>query len=371
MQVPLVDLARQHQEIALEVWDGLGEVFETSAFIRGPQVAEFEAEFAAFVGANHCIGVGNGTDALEMALRASGIGHGDEVVVPANTFIASALAVLRAGASVKLVDCDPENYLIDVEAVATAMTHRVRAVMPVHIYGQMAKMDELVEVVGEAVIIEDAAQSQGATRLGKGIGAVSAAAGTSFYPGKNIGAYGDAGAVLTNDDSLADAVRRLGNWGSDRKYHHPQIGFNSRLDTVQAVVLRAKLARLSKWNEQRRAAAERYHKMLSDVEGVSPPVTAAGNVHVWHLYVVRVPDRDRVLGDLRASGVGAGVHYPRPVHLHGAMSDLGYGVGNFPVAEAVSREVLSLPLFPGITEFEQGYVVDKLKVALSKKVSSG
>ena len=365
MRVPLVDLSRQHQEIAVEVAEGLDEVFENTAFIQGPQVAEFEAQFAAFCGVRHCVGVGSGTDALELALRALSIGPGDEVIVPANSFIASALAAVRAGVAVRLVDSDPVTHLIDVAQVDRAISAHTRAVMPVHLYGQIAPIEQLADVVGDVVIIEDAAQSQGATRHDKGIGSFGVVAGTSFYPGKNIGAYGDAGAVLTNEDSVADSVRKLGNWGSDRKYHHPEAGFNSRMDTLQAVVLKAKLARLASWNDERALAAKRYDLMLGDVERVRLPVTLDGNAHVWHLYVVHVPDRDQVLAGLQAHGVGAGIHYPIPIHLQGAMSDLGHGPGDFPVAEAAASSILSLPLFPGITDQEQEYVVERLKTVLA------
>ncbi len=241
--------------------------------------------------------MGNGTDALEMAVRALELGPSDTVIVPANTFIASALGVLRAGARVKLVDCQPDTYLIDPDQAMAAVDSSVRAVMPVHLYGQMAQMESL-QFPERVAVIEDAAQSQGATRHGRGMGSFGRVAATSFYPGKNIGAYGDAGAVLTDDDALADQVRRLGNWGSAQKYHHPELGFNSRLDTVQAVVLSAKLERLAAWNEMRNAAAGRYAELLADEERVTLPVTLDGNLHVWHLYVIRVPRRDLVLARL-------------------------------------------------------------------------
>ena len=252
MKIPLVDLAWQHQEIAEEVMAGLEEVFAATAFIQGPQVRQFEDEFAAFCHVGNCVGVASGTDALEMAVRALGLGPEDEVIVPANSFIASALGVLRAGVKVRLVDCDPDTYLIDVEAVERAMTPKVKAVMPVHLFGQTAPVEQLSDVVGDVPIIEDGAQSQGATRFGKPSGSLGQIGATSFYPGKNIGAYGDAGAVLTDADDLAQLVRNLGNWGSPQKYHHPVVGFNSRLDTVQAVVLKAKLRHLADWNKQRR-----------------------------------------------------------------------------------------------------------------------
>jgi dTDP-4-amino-4,6-dideoxygalactose transaminase len=365
MKIPLVDLAWQHNEIADEISVGLAEVMSATAFIQGRQVGEFEEAFATFCGVRHCIGVASGTDALEMAVRALGIGRGDEVVVPANSFIASALGVIRAGAGVKLVDCHPDTYLMDVDAVERAMGPHVKAVMPVHLFGQTAPVDQLIEIVGDVPVIEDAAQSQGALRQGRPAGSLGRIAATSFYPGKNIGAYGDSGAVLTDDEDLAQDVRNLGNWGSPQKYHHPILGFNSRLDTIQAVILKAKLARLADWNKQRRVAAERYAEMLRAGGRIEPPVVLDGNEHVWHLYVIRVPDRDRVLASMHDDGIGVGIHYPIPMHLQGALSFLGHREGDFPVAESAAREMLSLPMYPGITEEQQEAVVDSLHRALA------
>lgn len=364
MNVPLVDLGWQHREIADEVERGLKGVIENTAFIQGPQVAEFEAAFAEFLGIRHCVGVGSGTDALELSIRALGLGPGDRVIVPANSFIASALGVLRAGADVVLVDCDPDTYLIDVDKAVSAVDSSVRAIMPVHLYGQIAPVELLSDLPERVAIIEDAAQSQGATRHGRGSGSFGRVSGTSFYPGKNIGAYGDGGAVLTNDEQIAEQVRKLGNWGSAQKYHHPELGFNSRLDTLQSIVLSAKLSRLSEWNELRSIAAKLYEQLLEDLEQVRLPEVLEGNQHIWHLYVVRVPDRDRVLSELHQAGVGAGVHYPVPMHLQGALSDLGYGPGDLPVTESSAASMVSLPIFPGITEEQQEYVAHRLRVAL-------
>jgi dTDP-4-amino-4,6-dideoxygalactose transaminase len=365
-RIPLVDLALQHREIATEVERGFAEVCARSAFVLGAEVARFEEEFARFSGVAHCVGVANGTDALELVLRAIDVGPGDEVVVPANTFAATALAVMRAGATPVLVDCDPVHHLIDVEAVRARLGPRVRAVIPVHLYGQMAAMEELGAVAGAAGVhvVEDAAQAHGATRVRTGPGGFGVAAATSFYPGKNLGAYGDGGAVLTSD-AVATRIRALRNYGSDVKYRHPERGFNSRLDTLQAVVLRAKLARLAAWNDARRTAAYRYDELLGGIPGVTLPATLAGNTHVWHLYVVRVPERDRVLARLAAAGIDAGVHYPVPLHLHGAFAGLGHRAGDFPVAEAAAAAVLSLPIFPGITPAQQERVAAALRAALA------
>ncbi|HJK98092.1 MAG TPA: DegT/DnrJ/EryC1/StrS family aminotransferase [Polyangiaceae bacterium LLY-WYZ-14_1] len=364
--VPLVDLGAQHREVADQVRKGWEEVLAKTAFVLGPAVTDFERAYAGFVGVDHCIGVGNGTDALEIAMRALGIGPGDEAILPANSFIATALAVARAGATPVLVDVDPVHQLIDPAQVAAALTPRTKALVPVHLFGQCAPMGPLVALARDRGLhlLEDAAQSQGARQDGQPAGGFGVASGTSFYPGKNLGAYGDAGAILTDDPEVATRCRNLRNYGSDVKYHHPETGFNSRLDTLQAVVLRAKLDRLSDWNAARRAAAARYDELLGDLPEVARPATAPGNEHVWHLYVVRVPDRDQVLARLQAEKIGAGIHYPVPIHLQGAFAHLGRGQGSFPVAEAAAREILSLPLFPQITEAQQARVVDVLGRAL-------
>jgi dTDP-4-amino-4,6-dideoxygalactose transaminase len=265
-----------------------------------------------------------------------------------------------------LVDCDPVHHLIDSERVTARLGLRTRAVIPVHLYGQMAPLEALAELLRgrDITVVEDAAQAQGARRHGRVAGGVGAIAGTSFYPGKNLGAYGDGGAVLTASDDLARRARALRNYGSEVKYAHPEIGFNSRLDTLQAVVLRAKLRRLAAWNAARRAAAERYDRLLAGVRGVTLPATLAGNEHVWHLYVVRVPDRDRVLARLAEAGIGAGIHYPVPLHLQGAFAGLGHRRGDFPAAEAAAAEVLSLPIFPHITPEQQERVASTLAAAV-------
>ena len=368
ISIPLVDLRVQHREIEDEVRRGFDDVLAKSAFILGPPVAEFEAEFARFSGVEHCIGVANGTDAVELALRAVGVGSGDEVILPANTFIASALAVLRAGARPVFVDADPVHHLIDVDQVVRAMGARTRAILPVHLYGQLADMERLQAIAADAGIslVEDAAQCHGATRNGRAAGSLGALAATSFYPAKNLGAYGDAGAVLTNEQAVAARLRCLRSYGSDQKNHHPEVGFNSRLDTLQAVVLLAKLKRLAGWNEQRRRAAAYYGALLADVDGIGLPKTLDGNEHAWHLYVVRVPERDRIVKALSAVGIETGIHYPIPVHLQGAFSQLGHEPGDFPVSERAAEEVLSLPLYPGIREEQQMSVVEQLRKSLGE-----
>lgn len=358
MWIPLVDLGAQQAEIDGEVQVGLKQVFADTAFIGGPAVGEFEHAYAEAVGVKHCIGVANGTDALELALRAAGVCPGGEVIIPANTFIATAEAIARIGARPVPVDVDPTHLLIDPEKVADAVTSRTQTIVPVHLFGQTAFVEQLEPIARgcRAAIVEDAAQSQGARRHGRAAGSLGLAAGTSFYPGKNLGAAGDAGAVLTDDDEVAALVRLCSAHGSARKYHHEVVGMNSRLDTVQAIVLNAKLPRLSTWNRRRRQAADRYAELLRDVPGVRLPVTAPGNEDVWHLYVIRVSERDRVLRALNDAGVGAGIHYPVPVHLTPAFAHLGYGPGSFPVAEQAAKEILSLPIHPHITVQEQEYV---------------
>jgi dTDP-4-amino-4,6-dideoxygalactose transaminase len=359
-RVPLVDLQAAHAEVAEEVELGFKRVISATAFVGGDEVAGFEREYAAFTGIPHCVGVANGTDALELALRAVGVGPGSEVILPANTFVATAEAVARAGARPVLVDMDPDSYLIDVDAALAAVTPATRAVLPVHLYGQLAAVERLAEGLAgsDVTIVEDAAQCQGATRHGRGAGSWGIAA-TSFYPGKNLGAYGDAGAVVSTDEALATTVRTLANHGGLAKYVHELAGCNSRLDALQAVVLRAKLAKLSAGNAARRAAAARYHDLIGALD-VRRPATLAGNEHVWHLYVVQVADRDRVLRGLGDEGIGAGIHYPVPVHLTPAFAHLGYRAGAFPHAEAAAGRILSLPLYPQITGDAQARVVDAL-----------
>ncbi|HTJ67730.1 MAG TPA: DegT/DnrJ/EryC1/StrS family aminotransferase [Actinospica sp.] len=372
MTVPLVDLAAAHAEVAEEVGAGFERILRTTAFVGGAEVAEFEQEYAAFGGVRHCVGVANGTDALELALRAVGVRQGDEAVLPANTFVATAEAVARIGARPVFVDCDERTALLDVEAVACAVGPRTRAVLPVHLYGQLAPIEWLrVELAGaDVAIVEDAAQCQGATRLGRRPGERGVAA-TSFYPGKNLGAYGDAGAVLTDDPAIATAVRTLANHGGRTKYDHEVAGCNSRLDALQAVVLRAKLRRLATWNAARRVAAARYDGLLAGDDRVERPAVLEGNEHVWHLYVVKVGERgagsaarDMALKRLNADGIGAGVHYPVALHRTRAFEYLGYRRGAFPVAEDAADRSLSLPLHPHITADQQERVVEALRAAV-------
>ena len=365
--IPLVDLGIQHAQIRDEVAEGWARVLDTGAFTDGPDVAAFEAEFARFSGAAHTIGCASGTDALEIALRAAGVGSGDGVIVPAHTFAATAEAVIRMGARVEFADVDPVTMLLDPDAAETSVTRRTAAILPVHLYGQIAPMAALAELATRKglVLVGDAAQSHGAKGAGHGIATGVAAAATSFYPGKNLGAYGDGGAVVTDNDEVARLARSISHHGVEEdRYLHVRHGFTSRLDTLQAVVLRAKLRRLAAWNGQRRAAAAIYHELLADHDDVRLPVALPDNEHVWHLYPIRVESRDAVLDGVRATGIGAGAHYPVPLHLQRAFSSPSTPRGAFPVAERAAASVLSLPLYPGITEADQVRVVDELSRVL-------
>jgi len=364
--IPLVDLRAAHAEVAAEIQAGFEDVIAHTAFIKGETVAAFEREYEAFTGVAHCVAVANGTDAVELSVRAAGIPAGSEVVMPANTFVATAEAVVRAGARPTFADVDPDQLLLDPRSLKGALTPETSAVLPVHLFGQLAPMAAIAEVATqqECVIIEDAAQAHGAAQDGRPAGAFGLLAGVSFYPGKNLGAYGDAGAVLTESAEHARQVRLLGDHGTERRYEHLTIGFNSRMDAFQAVVLRAKLRRLAAANEARRQAASRYSSLLADVPSVILPQTAPGNEHVWHLYVLRVPRRDHVLRSLQEDGIQAAIHYPVPVHLQPAFRYLGYGPGDFPVAEAAAGQLLSLPLYPQITEEQQVRVADAVRRAL-------
>jgi dTDP-4-amino-4,6-dideoxygalactose transaminase len=365
-KVPFLDIASQQAEIMDEVLPVWQAQFAGAAFIGGPEVAAFEQEYAQYIGVEHVIGVSNGTDALELSFRAVGVGPGDEVIMPANTFVATAEAASRIGATPVFVDVDPQYLLIDPDAIEAAITDRTRAIAPVHLYGQTAPMKEVLSVAASAGIpvVEDAAQSQGASSPAGRAGALGTVAATSFYPGKNLGAAGDGGAVLTNDSDIAAVVRNLAAHGSSVKYVHDRIGMNARLDAVQAPVLRAKLRRLDAWNAARRAAAEQYARLLADEHRVTTPISYPGNDDVWHLYVIQVDDRDRVMAQMLEQGIGVALHYPTPVHLTDAYAGLGYQRGQFPVAEAAASHILSLPMFPHLTIEQQQGVVQELRCAL-------
>jgi dTDP-4-amino-4,6-dideoxygalactose transaminase len=328
----------------------LHDVLESAVFIKGREVALFEEEFAAFCGAKACVGVGNGTDALYLTLRALGIGPGDDVITVANTFIATAEAVSLTGASPVFVDVRPDTLGIDPEQVENAISSRTRALLPVHLYGHPCDMDRLTAIARARglKVVEDAAQAHGAAWRGRRTGVLGDAACFSFYPGKNLGAYGDGGAVVSDDAELVRRVRMLADHGRQSKYEHCIEGVNSRLDTLQAAVLRVKLRHLESWNEARRASARAYARSLAG-SGLKLPAEADGAMSAWHLYVVRTPQRDALMAHLKREGIEAGIHYPRPLHRQKPYEKMGWGDGSFPVTEAAAAEILSLPLYPEVT----------------------
>jgi dTDP-4-amino-4,6-dideoxygalactose transaminase len=360
MQIPFVDLKVQHEAIREELDREFRKVFEKTAFIMGPTLAEFEEAFARYCGVKHAIGVANGTDALLLALKAFGIGPGDEVITAVNTFIATAEAIVHAGATPVFVDCDPQTYTLDVSQVWAKISSRTKAIIPVHLYGQPADMDLIVELAKNRGlhVIEDAAQAHGATYRGRKAGSMGHVACFSFYPAKNLGAYGDAGAVVTNDDAIALTVRKLRDHGGVEKYRHDLVGYNSRLDTLQAAVLLVKLRYLDAWNRRRQENARLYDELLAEVPGVVTPKVLEGATHVYHLYVIRVErgSRDELQRFLRERGVHAGIHYPQPLHLTPALRFLGYTAGDFPIAERFASQILSLPMYPELTREQIEYV---------------
>lgn len=362
MTVPFLDLHAATRELQGDLEDALRRVLASGSYILGAELERFESEFAAYCGAAFCVGVGNGLDALHLILRALEIGPGDEVIVPANTYIATWLAVSYAGATPVPVEADRRTFNLDPGRIDEAITPKTRAILPVHLYGQPADMDAINEVAGRhhLRVIEDAAQAQGARYKGRRVGTLGAAAGFSFYPSKNLGALGDAGAITTNDADLAARVRVLRNYGSSVKYSHTARGFNSRLDDLQAALLRVKLPKLDDWNDRRRQVASDYLQSLERVPGVVLPFVPAYADPVWHLFVVRHPLRNRLQEHLAAAGAGTLIHYPCPPHLQPAYADLGHAPGAFPVAEQMSADVLSLPMGPHLTREQSGHVIGHL-----------
>jgi dTDP-4-amino-4,6-dideoxygalactose transaminase len=350
--VPFMDLSAQHAILKAEILDDLADLIDSNAFTNGPQVAEFEAAFADFCGTRFAVGVANGLDGLRLALIAAGIEPGDEVIVPANTFVATLEAVVQAGGRPLVVDALEEDYNLDAAASAAAVTPKTRFVIPVHLYGQLADMRPLLRLAraAELTIVEDACQAHGASRDGIGAGTAGVAGAFSFYPGKNLGAFGDAGAVVTDDRVLAEAVRSLRHHGERSKYEHEVQGYTSRLDTVQALVLLHKLPYHARWNEERRSLAVLYNQALAGIGDLRLPPVPEGSEPVWHLYPVRSRERDALGAFLSSRGIGSGRHYPTAVHLTPAYAWLGHRQGEFPVAEALADELLSLPIFPGMSE---------------------
>jgi dTDP-4-amino-4,6-dideoxygalactose transaminase len=361
MPVPFVDLQAQYRSIKAEVDAAVQRVLDTSAFILGREVEAFERAFAKYVGARECVGVSNGTAAIQLALQACGVGAGDEVVVPANTFFATAEAVSTAGATPVFVDCDPVTYNIDASRIEAVITPRTRALLPVHLYGQPADLDAVFEVAERhnLFVIEDAAQAHGARYKGRRVGSLARAGCFSFYPGKNLGAYGEGGAVVTDDAEVARRLRMLRDHGSEQKYRHEIVGYNFRLEGIQGAVLGVKLKHLDEWNALRRRHAARYRELLSPLAAsgaLALPSEADYAEHVYHLFVIQTAARDALQRFLSAAGVQTGIHYPVPVHLQPAYAAHGHREGDFPNAESQSRRVLSLPMFAELTEHQIGYV---------------
>jgi len=361
MKIPFVSFEPMHKEIEDEILTKFKEVYEKNWFIQGEEVSKFEEEFAEFCGAKYCVGCGNGLDALYLILRAYDIGEGDEVIIPSNTYIATALAVSYTGAKPIFVEPDLLTYNINPELIERAITKNTKAIMAVHLYGQPADMDEINKIAKNynLKVIEDSAQSHGALYKGAKVGALGDASGFSFYPGKNLGALGDAGAVVTNNKELADKIRAIGNYGSDRKYHHIYKGTNSRLDEVQAAFLRIKLRNLNKWNEERRKIAQRYSNEITN-PNIIKPVEADYAKHVWHLFVVRTEKRNELEKYLNDNGIATTIHYPVPMHIQGAYKELNIAGGSLPLAEQVANEVISIPLWYGMNDNEIDFVIDKI-----------
>jgi dTDP-4-amino-4,6-dideoxygalactose transaminase len=348
--IPLVDLRAQYLEIKTDIDAAIARVFESGQFVLGDEVAGFEREFAAYSGASEGIAVNTGTSALHLALIAAGVRAGDEVITVPFTFVATVAAIGYIGAKAVFVDIDPKTFTMDPAQIEQAITSRTKAIVPVHLYGQPADMDPIVAIARRhgLVVIEDACQAHGAAYKGRPVGSLGDAAAFSFYPGKNLGAYGEGGMVVSSSESFAREVRMLRDWGSEKKYHHVLRGFNYRMEGLQGAMLRVKLRHLERWTEARRAHARDYAQLLVDA-GVGIPAEADFARHVFHVYAVRTADRQSLQRTMQANGVATGIHYPIPVHLQPAYSDLGYKAGQFPESERAANEVLSLPMYPELS----------------------
>ncbi|MGE0406172.1 MAG: DegT/DnrJ/EryC1/StrS family aminotransferase [Candidatus Korobacteraceae bacterium] len=368
--IPLLDLQAQYRSIKPEIDAAIASVLDSGRFVLGEPVAEFERNFAGYCEAKEAVAVNSGTSALHLALLAAGIGPGDEVITVPFTFIATISAILYSGARPVLVDIDPQTYCMDVTAVERAITPRTRAVMPVHLYGHPAEMDSLAALARRhnLVLIEDAAQAHGAEYHGRRVGAIGDIGCFSFYPGKNLGAYGEGGALVTNNPEYAAKARLLRNWGEAGKYQHVLQGYNYRMEAIQGAILDVKLRHLPRWTEARRALAARYTKLLKET-GLTLPFEQPGCCHVFHQYTLRVPIREKLRAALDAEGIQSGVHYPIPSHLQPAFASLGYKVGDFPVSEKAAQEVLSLPLFPEMTEQQIGSVASVVATSVAASLS--
>lgn len=351
VQVPYLDLKAQYRSIKPEIDAAIARVLESGQFVLGSEVAGFEQDFAAYCGTTECIALNSGTSALHLALLASGIGPGDEVITVPFTFVASVAAVIYAGARPVLVDIDPRSFTIDTNAIEAAITPRTKAILPVHLYGQPADMDPIMEIARRhrLVVIEDAAQAHGAKYKGRTVGCIGDMACFSFYPGKNLGACGEGGAVTTSNPGFTRTIRMLRDWGQDRKYHHVVRGFNYRMEAFQGAILRVKLRHLERWTEARRAVVKKYNELLAESD-VNRPIEMPWARHVYHVYTVRSQDRDGLQQAMQKAGVQTAIHYPVPAHLQPAYADLGYARGSFSHSEQAAREVLSLPLYAEMTD---------------------
>jgi len=367
MPVPFLDLRAQHDPVRAEILAAIGDVIDRSAFAGGPVVAQFEEEFAAFCRTRRSVGVGNGTDALWFALLALGVGPGDEVITAPNSFMATAEAISICGAKPVFADVDEQTYTLDPRLLERAITPRTKAIIPVHLYGQMADMDPIMEIAGrrKLAVIEDACQAHGAEYKGRRAGSIGHAGCFSFYPGKNLGAWGEAGAVTTNDPKVAEKIAVLREHGQQAKYQHSVVGWNGRMDGIQGAVLRVKLKGLERGNAARRENARLYSERLAAIAGVVAKPPAGQGTPVYHLYVVEVEERDRVLQDMAQRGISCAIHYPRPIHLQKAYRELGLGVGSFPVAERCAARILSLPMYPELTPAQIETVAAELKSVVS------
>jgi dTDP-4-amino-4,6-dideoxygalactose transaminase len=350
-KVPSLDLKEQYQSIKPEIDAAIAGVLDSSQFVLGPEVATFEQEFAAYCSVSECIALNSGTSALHLSLLAAGVGTGDEVITVPFTFVASVAAVVYTGARPVLVDIDPHSFTMDPAAIEAAITPRTKAILPVHLYGQPADMDPIMEIARRhrLIVIEDAAQAHGAKYKGRPAGRIGDIACFSFYPGKNLGAYGEGGAVTTNSTEFANTIRVLRDWGQDRKYHHLLHGFNYRMEALQGAILRVKLRHLERWNEARRAVVDQYNQLLAG-SCVERPAEMPWARHVYHQYTIRTNGRDSLQQALLRKGIQTGIHYPVPVHLQPAYASLGYGRNSLPESEKAAGQVLSLPLFPELTK---------------------
>ena len=362
MNIPLVDLKSQYLSIKNEIDGAIQTVLNQTDFIGGSAIKTFEQSFADFSGIRHVVGLANGTDAIHLVLRASGIGYGDEVITAVNIFIATSEAITACGAKVVFVDNDPSTYTIDAAKIEEKITPKTKAIIPIHLYGQPADMKAIQQIAEKhnLIVIEDAAQAHGALYDGVKIGNFGKAATFSFYPGKNLGAYGDAGAVATNDEKLAERVRMLGNHGRLEKYEHELEGFNSRLDTLQAAILSVKLRHLDEWIKRRQFHAAHFDSLLQGHDNIKIPAVRKNSTHVYHLYVVRVDAREKVRKILKEKGIATGIHYPIPLHLQPAYRYLNYRAGDFPVAERYASQLLSIPLYPELTDAQVEYIAGVL-----------